>query len=217
MSDAITICAEAYRQANLDQELTSFSTSQEFPYNNALGILRHVVREMNRLGNYWFTETSTNLSYSAGVYQYSFSTLGIDPRRITEIRRSAADYLGVLEPLNYKQFQKKYRGSAIQTTMPSAFSKYGDTLEFNVIPDQDYEIKVFHFNDIPLPTATDSTFPIPEDDEDVLIDGVYAYLLQRMGRPDFMEAYQVFSKKAKDLLADMKQDQGMSHQMPSNF
>jgi hypothetical protein len=217
MSTAVELCAAAYRLANLDQELTSFATTQEFPYNNALYFLNAVIQEMNRLGAYWFTETTTNLTYSPGVYQYNLSALNIDPQKILRVRRESVTQAGELEQWNWRRFQQTYRRSALLTTVPSVFSKYGGHLELNCIPDQDYTLKVYHLRDMPKLSATTDTLLIPDADEDVIIDGVHAKLLQAMGRPDWGNYYTQFIEKSRSLLADMKQDMGLPRQMPANF
>ncbi len=217
MSTAIDICAAAYRQANLDQDLTSFSTSQEFPYNISLDILNTVIQEMNRMGNFWFAETKTALTYSAGIYSYSFTSLGIDPKRITRIRKEATNFWGDMQEFNWKHFQRIFRQVTMPTTQPFAFSKFGDSLELDVIPDQDYSLYVYHFKDMPQIANTTDTLLVPATDEDVVREGVYAYLCERMGRSDFAPAYQVFMEKAKTLLTNMMEDAGIPTQMPATF
>ena len=217
MSTAIQVCAEAYRNANLDQDLTSFSTSQEFPYNLSIDLINKVIREMNRMGSWWFTETETALAYTVGVYSYSFTSLSVDPKKVLRIRREVSGQQGELRQYNWRQFQITFRQSSILTTLPTGWSKYGNTLELNVIPDQDYTLGLYHYRDMPVIAATTDTFLVPVADEDVLTDGVYAYLLQRMGRPDFQAAYQLFKEKAVALMGDNRQDAGLPSQMPANF
>lgn len=217
MSTALDICASAYRLANLDQTLTSFSTTQEFPYNCALDLLNGVLSEMNRLGSYWFTKTATALPYTEGVYQYDLGTLAIDPQRIDRVRRTASNYQGDLTQMHWMAFQRHYRSSSLQTTLPTRFSKYNDTLELNTIPDQDYSLVVYHFKDMPLVTTTTDTLLVPENDEDVVRDGVLAYLYQRMGYPAFDSAYQLWLGKVNKLLGDQKEDAGLPRQMPAAF
>jgi hypothetical protein len=215
-STAVQIVNAALRQCNLD-EVASFSTSQEFPKNIALDVLNTVIREMNRWGSYWFQETETNLTYAVSTYTYSLTTLGIDPKRIVSIRKTLTNYYGFLSQYNNPHFIKQFRFADIQTAEPVAFTKYGDTLELNCIPDKDYSLKVKHFKDIPMVSATTTTFNIPEADEDVFIEGCIAYFQKAIGKGDYSVAYQLFEKKAKNLLADLKEDAGLPAQMPASF
>jgi hypothetical protein len=215
-SSALQIVTEAYRHHNLD-EVTSFSTAQEFPYNIAKDILNQVIREMNRLGSYWFCETKTALPYSVGVYQYSFNTLAIDPKRVIRIRKEATDKWGNLKQSSWYHFQRLYRSTSVQTAEPTAFSKFGDALELNVIPDQDYSLYVYHFKDMPLISATSDTFLLPERDEDILIDACYQILGYKLGRWGLEAALQAIALKVIPLLADNQQDVGMPYQMPAAF
>ncbi len=218
-STAVQICAAAYREANLDQTLSSFSTTQEFPYNIALDLLNKVLSEMNREANYWFTESTQALTYGSGTSSYSLTsfTPDIDPKRIIRIRREASNYWGELTELNWNLFQQLYRSASIPNAQPTHWAKYGNTIYLNVGQDQDYTMVLYHFKDMPMITATSDTFLVPDADEDVIQDGVYAYLLQRMGRPDFVSAHALWMAKVQELKADMKEDAGIPQQMPANF
>lgn len=214
---ALNIAAAAYRQANLDQTLSSFSMS-DFPYNIALDLFNTVIREMNRLGRYWFAETSTSLTYSGGVYQWSYQSLGqIDPKAILRIRKEASNYWGELIQYNYRAFQQQFRIADIPTQEPRYWTKYAGNIELDSKPDQDYTMKVYYLQDLPLISATTDTLLCQVSDEDVFQEGIYAYLLNRLGRPDWQQAYQVYMTKVKSLLADLNQDTGLPRQMPAAF
>jgi len=215
-SSALAIVAEAYRHHNLDT-ITEFNATLEFPYNLAKDILNQVIREMNRLGNYWFTETKTTLTYTGGVYQYSFNTLAIDPKRLVRIRKEASNQWGELTEYNWRHFQRLFRSSAMTTGTPSAFSKFGDVLELNCIPNQNYSLVAYHFKDMPLVSLPTDTFLIPERDEDVLVDCVHQILGFKLGRWDLGTALQACRLKIQPLLVDTKQDAGMPTQMPAAF
>lgn len=216
MSTAVQIITEAYRHHNLD-EVTTFSTSLEFPYNIAKDVLNSVIREMNRVGPFWFTETETSLTYSAGVISYTLSSNNIDPNRVIQVRKTATNYWGALSQYEYNQFLDKFRKTSVTTTQPSAWAKFGDTLYLDVYPDQDYTIKVLHFRDLPVVNATTDTFLIPERDEDILIDNCYQMLGYRLGKWDVGTALQAIAAKTRPLLANMKQDSGLARQMPAAF
>ena len=217
-STALQIAASAYAQANMDQTLTSFSMS-DFPYNVAKDLLNTVIQEMNRMGRYWFTETSATLSYSGGVYQYTYSSIAsnLDPKGILRLRKELVDHKQELVQVNWRAFQERYRRDAVQTAEPLYWAKFGSQLELNTIPDQDYTIKVYYLRDMPLVTSSGDYLLCQDTDEDVFREGVYAYLLNRLGRPDWEKAYQIFRDKASDLLADMRQDVGLARQMPASF
>ena len=217
-STALQIAASAYAQANMDQTLTSFSMS-DFPYNVAKDLLNTVIQEMNRMGRYWFTETSATLSYSGGVYQYTYSSIAsnLDPKGILRLRKELVDHKQELVQVNWRAFQERYRRDAVQTAEPLYWAKFGNQLELNAIPDQDYTIKVYYLRDMPLVTSASENLLCQDTDEDVFREGVYAYLLNRLGRPDWEKAYQIFRDKASDLLADMRQDVGLARQMPASF
>jgi len=213
---AVQIITEAYRKHNLD-EVSSFSTSLEFPYNLAEDVINDVIRYANRLGSYWFTETKTGLTYGVGTYTYSFNTLAVDPKRIRFIWKEATNFQGELEQKNKREFMLLYRRAATVTTTPTAWTKYGDTLELNTIPDQDYSIYVYHFKDMPVVTATGDTFLIPERDEDMLIQACYHKLGAYIGKWTHAEAEGQIKFLFGPFLADTKQDSGRPNQMPANF
>lgn len=218
MSTALQICANAYRQANQDQTLSSFSTSQEFPYNIAMDLLNEVVAELNRYGDLWFMQTETDLTYGSGVYAWDLSTINVDPRRVFRVRITANNQYGEIYPVNWRTFEQLYRRAAsVTTAVPTKYAIFNDTLETNTIQDQDYGLKVQHFKDIPPVTATSDTFNIPEADEDVLRQGVYALLIQRVGRPDFATAWQMFQNTAGKMRADVKKSSSLPSVMPAAF
>lgn len=220
MSTALQICAEAYRQAQVANTLTSFGTSQAFPYNNALGYLQDMVRDMNRRGDYWAMETSSALTYSAGVYQWTMSSQSpaIDPKKITKVWLEASNHWGELEFVEWNTFKQKFRLAAVQTSKPGYWTKWGDTLELSTKPDQDYTLTVYHIRQIPLPTITSSTFGSwPTKDEDVFILGVKWRVLKGFGAADWQDEFQLYEARINELLADMKQEHAAPCQMPANF
>jgi hypothetical protein len=217
MATAVQIIAEAYRQLN-EREPTSFSTTAEFPLNIAKDILNKAIREMNRLGNLWFMETSTPLTYGVGVYQYDLTALNIDPKRIAYIRRDSDDNRGELKQYQSRNFLKAFRGpNTITSTAPTAWTKYNSTLELNVIPDRDYELKVYHFRDMPLVATTTDTFLIPERDEDVLTDICMEWLKVRIGQQDTQTALVNTKVKVSPFLVQIESDAGLPLQMPAAF
>jgi hypothetical protein len=215
MSQAILIVAAAFRQANLDQTLISFNPSQEFPYNCGQDLINTVLQEMNRLANFGFTQTRTGLPYGVGVYQYALTNSFIDPKRIIAVRKELTRQS--LKPMNWSQFQKRFRSAPIATGEPIAWAKFGNTLELSHIPDKDYTLSVQHYTDMPLITSGTQTLLLAESDEDVIRDGVYAYLLQRMGRDDFSTAYQLYRDKLTLLIQNQKADASLAQQMPAAF
>lgn len=218
VSTALELLASAYQQANMDQTLTGFSM-QDFPYTIAKDLLNTVIQEMNREGRYWFTETSAALPYTGGVYQYTYASIGngLDPKGILRIRKEANNHQGELIQLNWRQFQQRFRRGSIQTGEPRYWSKYGNSIELDVIPDEDYSLTLYYLRDMPLITSETDTLLCQETDEDVFREGVYAYLLNRLGRADWDDAYQFYWKKVLSLLADMKQDSGLPRQFPAAF
>jgi len=216
MSTAVQIVTEAYRKHNLD-EVTSFATTQEFPYNLANSLINDVITKMNRLGSFWFTETKTQLAHSEGTYTWNLNTLAIDPKKIRFIQMEATDHWGELVPYSFRQFQNWYRRASIPTQKPTAWTYHANTLELNYKPDQDYSIYVYHFKDMPKVTAVSDTFLIPEADEDILIDNCYEMLGFYLGRWDEARALAVIEAKTQPLLADMKKDRGIPRQMPRAF
>lgn len=215
MSNALQVITEAFKRHNLDA-VTSFSMT-EFPHSVALNILNDVIRKMNRLGNLWFTETKTALSYSGGVYQYSFTSLAVDPMRIINVRREATDYWGELDQYNYRDFQRQWRSSSMITAKPTAWSKFGTNLELNTIPDQDYTLYLYHYKDMPVVTTTTDTFLIPERDEDILIDNCYQMIGAETGRWDKATALTLIEANTKPFLVTIRSDAGLPAQMPAMF
>lgn len=218
MADAITLVKEAYRKNNLDQtQITSFSSTLEFPYNLAQDILNDVLRMMNRAGNLWFTETKTALTYGVGTYTYSFTTLAVDPQKVINVRLEATDHWGELTQYARRAFQNRWRKSSILTTKPTAWTKYGSTLELNCIPDQDYTMYVYHYKDMPLVTATSDTTLVPEADEDVLINNCYTWLGKFIGRISEGDAIALIKANTAPFLVSTRNDAGMPNQMPAAF
>lgn len=217
MSTALEIAADAYRLCKLDQELTSFDATLEFPYKLAKTLFNEVIREMNRKGHFSFTATSTALTYSAGVYTYDLSALGIDPKAIRVIRMEATDQWGELTPVNHITFMRRYRMAAIPTQKPVAYTKYADTLELNAKPDQDYSIVIYHYQDLPLIASATDTLLCQASDEDVFQKGIQAYLLKAIGRDDWQAQYQIYMQRLSDLLADTKKDTALPTRMPRAF
>lgn len=215
---ALTIAAEAYRQCNLDSELTSFSTTQEWPYKTALTYINDIISEMNRMGNLYFTETETALAYSPSTSSWDLSALNVDPRRVFRVRRTLTNYEGDLESINYQTFQRRYRTNGTGTNnAPQRYSRYANTLYTDVAPDQDYSLKVYHFRDMPAVTTTSDTLLLPERDEDVLRQGIKSYVLRDMGRDDWQAQYQIFVSKVSSMLVAMKNDSALPTRMPAAF
>ncbi|MEB3286178.1 MAG: hypothetical protein VKJ04_01610 [Vampirovibrionales bacterium] len=215
-STAQEIISEAFRHHNLN-EVNAFSVSQEFPYKIAKDILNDVLRMMNRMGSYWFTETRTALSYTPNQYAYQLPSLSIDPKRIIRVRREAAERWGDLKQVNWQQFQACYRNASIATGEPIIWSKFGNTLELNCIPAEDYHLVAYHFADLPAVVAPADTLLVPERDEDVLIDCCYQLLGYKMGRWSYQSAIQAMQVRIQPLLANTKQDAGIAYQMPAAF
>jgi len=217
MSTAIAIAAEAYRRAKLDQPLTTFDATLEYPYNLAKDLFNSVIREMNRKGRFWFAETSQALAYSAGVYAYNLTSLGIDPKAIRIVRRETSGYEADLSPMSIVSFLRVYRRSTLLTQMPEAYAIMGAALNLSTIPDLDYGLKVYYFRDLPLVTATTDTMICQESDEDVFIEGIAAQVMKAIGRSDWQAQYQLYMDRVKELLADQKQDTRLPLVMPAQF
>jgi hypothetical protein len=215
MINGLNLCNSAYRQANIDQTLTGFDDQQEFPYNIALDILNTVIQDVNRQANYWFTQASFNILPVA--QSYNLTTTGLDPKKLLRIRRELIGFQGDIIQVNWRVFQRHFRQGEIKTGLPKVWSKFGNVVEFDVAPDKDYQITAYCYQDIPLATELDFMIDMPDSDSDVLREGVYAYLLQRMGRNDFSTAFQLYQSKLKSLLANQKQDVGIGQRFPANF
>lgn len=221
-STLIQIASDAYQMSNVDQSLTSFSQNQEFPYNIALVIFNYVINEMNRVGNYWFCETQQALTYSAGVATYNLDTIAaepISPHRIIRLRRELIGFEDELNEVNYRDFQSRWRTTTINTQMPTGWAKYLNILYLNYIPDQDYSLKVYYYTDIPSIDTGDEnlTGPVPIAHEDILREGIYAYLLERTGDPKAMGAMGIYQNKLNALVGMTGQDAGMATQFPAVF
>jgi hypothetical protein len=217
MSTALQICAAAYRQANLDQPLTSFSTTQEYPYNLAIDLINHVIDEVNRFGYFWFTETLTSLNYGSGVYQYNLSSLGVDGKSIIVIRRHSPSATGNLTPMNYQAFQRRFRPVAATTAEPAYWARFGNNIELDVIPKQDYQLGIYHYRDMPNVVTEADALLLPVVHEDILQEGVLAYLCDRLGRSNAGQKYQLFLSKLSQLKAQNSKELAMPTQMPASF
>jgi hypothetical protein len=220
MTNALGIVQSAYRQANMDQVPQSFSTSLEFPYNIGLDLMNTVLQELNQLGRYSFSQSTQELPYATNTNTYDLNTVAtnpVQPEDIIKLRREATNYQGDLSEMNYRAFQRRYDVTGIPTEMPSRWSYFNYTLYLNFYPDQDYTITMYYYQDIPLAVNTTDTLIVPVVNEDVLRDGIYAYLCERIGRPDFQPAYQLYLTKAKKIVAKQNKSAGMPRQMPGAF
>jgi hypothetical protein len=214
---ALQAANSALRQSNLDEISTLISNSNTpFPDKIVLDCLNMAIREMNRKGRFWFMESAVVLPYSVGVSSYTFDSLGsVDPKGVLRIRREMDPLEGELVQQNYRWFQQRYRQQPILTQMPRAWTKFGNTLYLDSIPDQNYTLTMYCLKDIPIVTADNTTFPCQESDVDVFIDGLMAYLHHRTSNPDYAQVYQLWMSKVNALIADMAQDAGMPTQMPA--
>lgn len=221
MSDAITLLGKAYRDHNLEPP-TAFDETQEFPYNIAQQLINEVVMDLNKLGNFWFSETATALAYSDGVYQYDLTALGVNPRRIAYIRRDSTTTPGELVQLPYRSFQRTYRSAPVATGTPFNYAIFRDQLEFDYSPDADYTINVYHYKDMPAITATTDSQDggevlIPTEYEDLLSVGCYQYLGAKIGRWPYENALSVLLAKAQPFMVVARNDSGMAQQFPAAF
>jgi hypothetical protein len=105
----------------------------------------------------------------------------------------------------------------VQTVEPTAWSKYGATIELNSIPDQDYSLYVYHYKDIPVISATTDEMTVPDQDMDLLERGCYFYLGYKIGKWDYATALQLLRAKAAPFLVQVKEDAGIPSQMPAAF
>ncbi len=217
-STALELCRLAYVEHNLNN-LTGFSNTAPHPYNLALQGLNSIIRAMNRMGSFYFMETKTALPYTVGQSVYDLSSLAnvVDPRRIERVRMEATDSWGDLAQKSWVDFQRLYRSSEVQTTKPTAFSKYNTELYLNTIPDQDYSLYVYHYKDMPAVTLATDTLVIPERDEDVIIEAMYQWLGYKLRRWDYGTAFSAIQTKVSPLLVSLKADVGIARQMPAAF
>lgn len=216
MTTALAICQKAYKRQKLNN-LTGFSDTNPFPYNLALDLLNEVIRSMNRLGSFYFMETKTALPYSPATSTYDLSALSIDPRRIDYVRAEATDKWGTIKQYSLSDFQRLFQSSTIQTTKPTGFTKHNTTLYLNTIPDADYSLYVYHYQDMPLITTEETVLRVPERDEDVVIEAIYQFLGFNMKRWDYATAFNVLTTKVNPLLVSLNRDAGMPRQMPAAF
>jgi hypothetical protein len=213
--NALSLCSSAFRQANIDQTLTSLSEDQDFPYNIAKDLLNTVIQDVNRQGNFWFTQTSVQVTpVQASI---DLAPLGIDPKKIIRLRREHPQDQGDMIAINWRVFQQNFRQTPLVEGRPTLWSKFNQTLQLNVIPDKSYNLTVYYHQDIPLIQSVSDAVVFPDSDGDILREGVFAYLLLRLGRADFATAYQLYQTKLKSLLANQKQDSSLPTQMPANF
>jgi hypothetical protein len=218
MTTALAFMQRVFRRAQMNP-FTSFATSQSFPANIALDVLQRAVEELNSRGRYEFMLTSVDLAYSVGVYEYTMSTVAADlnGEGITKIELTESNFETELISMEVQQFRNIYRRSAILTVKPVAWTDYGDTLELNSIPNQDYGIKVWYYALISKPTLVTDDIDVPERYEGVLEDMAYAYLLEALGREDFSLKYQLADKQANKFVANTSKKRSRANVMPRAF
>lgn len=218
MTTALELMQRVFRRAQM-QTLGAFGTSQQFPKNIALDMLQRAVEDLNSRGRYEFMLTSVNLTYSAGVYTYTMSSVNsnLSGEAITKIETTLLGQEAELESMEVQQFRRYYRRGEIETTKPVAWTDYGDTLEFSTKPDQDYTIKVWFYDLISKPTAAADVLDIPSRYEFVLDDMAYAYLLEAIGREDHLVKYQMADKQANTFVANAQRKRSRPVVMPASF
>lgn len=218
MTTALELMQRVFRRAQMNA-LTSFSSTQNFPGNIALDVLQRSIDDLNSRGRYEFMLTSVNLTYGAGVYVYTMSSVNanLSSEGITKIELTATGHEKELKSMEVQQFRQLYRRGVLQTTKPAAWTDYGDTLELSTIPDQDYTIKVWFYDLISRPTATTDVLDIPQRYEHVLDDFAYAYLLEAHGREDAITKYQLADKQAARFVANTQKKRSRPTVMPGAF
>jgi len=221
VTNAIDICKQAYRKAKLNTSFlngwTSFSVNDESPYDQALDLLNQVIREISREKAYSFQEDIKSLTYTSGISSYNLKTLGIEPERIYRVRKTLSGALGEIKQIGYDIFSALYDPAVLIAGEPSVFSKFGTTLFLNSLLDKDYGIKIYYYKTLPLVVSASDTFIIPEHHEDVLVWGVYAYLLNAMIHPNANSAYAIYREKLSEMKRDQDQDYGIALAMPAVF
>jgi hypothetical protein len=212
----LAVCNSAFKQAQLDQELTSFGIS-EFPYNCALDILNDVLREISKTGAFWFLKKEQFLPYQVNTSTYNLAYLAniIDPKRIVSLARTK-EQKGTLQQIN-DELMRELRNTNLETGVPTRYALFNQTLWLNAIPEKDYGLLLVHYDDMPLIVTETDNLPLPDDDIDTVIAGVYAYLLQRLGRGDFGTAYQLYDRKLKRLLRETRRNYGLPQALPALF
>jgi hypothetical protein len=217
-STALQICAKAYLKANTETDLTSFSMS-DWPFSIAQILINDVIREINRHGNLWFNEAKIPLTYVPSGYTYDLSPAGYDisTRNILFIQRESSSNPGFLTPISWKQWQKKSGYPTLKTQVPGEYSVFNNILYLTTIPDKDYSLAIYGTQDIPAVTSETDTFNLQDADEEVLFLGVYAYLLQALGRPDFTTMYQLFQARLQAMLKEARNQSDIGKQLPRMF
>jgi len=221
-STALQIAAAAYNDARMDQTLTSFSMT-EWPYSIALDVINSAIADMNRAGSYSFAESNQALTYSPGLSTYNLNTVAssvIEPRRIMRVRRELASNAGELSEYNFRDFQKRFLSVTQPTAQPTAWGKYGQTLYLNTIPDKDYTLTIYYYQQIqPIVIGSNDNQAtiIPSYHEDVLRDLTKAILLKEVERGDFANQYTLAIKKVQALVARSNEDGGLPQNFPRAF
>ncbi len=220
MTTAISLAADVYNQANTDQTLSTFSTTQEWPYSIALTLLNESIDMLNQKGRYRFMLTNPALSNpppNNSNTAYSLSTIGVDSEGITEVERTTANYYGSLTSMTVQQFRRHYRRSAITSGQPIAWTDYGDVLELSHSPDIDYGLQVWHYAPITRVAATTDVISVPTRHEHILKNMMLALLAQRIGRADFETLLGLAIKNADEMVVNTQQLRSRATRMPANF
>ncbi len=212
---ALELCKSAYRTANLEGELSGFSTVYDWPYSLALDAINDTLRELNRLGSFDFMRREVSLPYEASTYQYDLEALGVSPQRIDNLFEKDTGRL--IDQVEWTAFVKAYRRQAVSIGQVVAYAKQGNSLELNAIPESDKELTLWYFADLPLVTSADQILPWPESHEDVLVLGIRKYILLSMGRSEANDLFALFEKGASSLLVEIKKDRGIPRVMPRAF
>ncbi len=212
----LAVCKTAYKKAQLDQDLISFGMS-EHPYNCALDLLNDVLREISKAGSFWFLKKEQLLEYQNNVsaYNLGLSSRSVDPKRVVTLIRTK-EQKGELKQVN-DELMRTMRNNSLVAGVPTQFAIFNQTLWLNAIPDKDYGLTLVHYDDMPLVATETDNLAVPDDDVDTVIAGVYTYLLQIMGRGDFTTAYQLYDRKLKRMLREVRQNYGLPQALPAMF
>jgi hypothetical protein len=213
MITALEICAAACKQANLDKPLTSLSEGQEFPYGIAKQLLNSVIQEINRKTNFSFAHASQTITVTTS--QYNIELLGIDPKKIVQLVNTATGQ--ALTQLSFKKLKLQANPASLLQTGPTHWAKQHTLLWFNTTPSTPQLLRIDYYKELALVVLDTDGTDFADFDSDILIEGVLAYLLQRLGRDDFQVVYQLYQEKLRTLLINQKQDAGLAMQMPANF
>jgi hypothetical protein len=189
----LQLAADAYRQCNLDTELTNFDTNQPFPFHLAPTLFQQVFDSLNQMGGFDFmmTETTLPTPASSPFNTWALDTLSVVPGRVVQVECVVANTRRHrLIPLPWPLFRQRFETTLDQqppvNQPPTHWTIQGTLLKVGPMnmttSSTQLSLVALHQALIQCPLTPSTTAPVPPGYEGILAQGLLGLLLERLGR-----------------------------------